>query len=75
MTDNVFGEMHLILCRNVLIYFNNILQRRVLKLFRDSLVFDGFFCLGNKESLRFSGLEEEMKVIDKKARIYQKKTL
>ncbi|MCI5148293.1 MAG: protein-glutamate O-methyltransferase CheR [Candidatus Electrothrix sp. MAN1_4] len=75
VTDNVFGEMHLILCRNVLIYFNNILQRRVLKLFRDSLVFDGFFCLGNKESLRFSGLEEEMKVIDKKARIYQKKTL
>jgi chemotaxis protein methyltransferase CheR len=75
VTDHVFGEMHLILCRNVLIYFNKILQRRVLNIFRDSLVFDGFFCLGSTESLRFSGLEKEMKVIDEKARIYQKKTL
>ena len=75
VTDNVFGEMHLILCRNVLIYFNKILQRRVLNIFRDSLVFDGFFCLGSKESLRFSELEKEMKVINERARIYQKKTL
>jgi chemotaxis protein methyltransferase CheR len=75
VTDNVFGEMHLILCRNVLIYFNKILQRRVLNIFRDSLVFDGFFCLGSKESLKFSGLEKEMKVVNERARIYQKKTL
>ena len=75
VTDTVFGEMHLILCRNVLIYFDKILQRRVLNIFRDSLVFDGFFCLGSKESLRFSGLEKEMKVIDERARIYQKKVL
>ncbi len=75
VTDNVFGEMHLILCRNVLIYFNKILQRRVLNIFRDSLVFDGFFCLGSKESLKFSGLEEELKVIDEEARVYQKKIL
>jgi chemotaxis protein methyltransferase CheR len=74
VTDNVFGEMHLILCRNVLIYFNEKLQNRVLNVFRDSLVFDGFFCLGNKESLRFSALEKNMKIINEKARIYQKKT-
>jgi chemotaxis protein methyltransferase CheR len=75
VTDTVFGEMHLILCRNVLIYFNKTLQRRVLSIFRDSLVFDGFFCLGSKESLKFSGLEKDMKVVDEHARIYQKKTL
>ncbi|MCI5115974.1 MAG: protein-glutamate O-methyltransferase CheR [Candidatus Electrothrix sp. AX1] len=75
VTDNVFGEMHLILCRNVLIYFDKFLQRQVLNIFRDSLVFDGFFCLGSKESLRFSGLEKEMKVVNEQARIYQKKTL
>ncbi|MCI5132532.1 MAG: protein-glutamate O-methyltransferase CheR [Candidatus Electrothrix sp. EH2] len=75
VTDTVFGEMHLILCRNVLIYFDKILQRRVLDIFRDSLIFDGFFCLGSKESLRFSGLEKEMKVINERARIYQKKIL
>jgi chemotaxis protein methyltransferase CheR len=66
--------MHLILCRNVLIYFNEKLQNRVLNIFRDSLVFDGFFCLGNKESLRFSLIEQDMKTINDKARIYQKKT-
>ncbi|WPD23127.1 MAG: protein-glutamate O-methyltransferase CheR [Candidatus Electrothrix scaldis] len=75
VTDTVFGEMHLILCRNVLIYFDKNLQKRVLDIFRDSLVFDGFFCLGSKESLRFSGLEEAMKVINENARIYQKKVL
>lgn len=74
VTDTVFGEMHLILCRNVLIYFNRTLQNRVLKVFRDSLVFDGFFCLGSKESLKFSAIEGEMKIINEKARIYQKKT-
>ena len=75
VTDTVFGEMHLILCRNVLIYFDKTLQKRVLDIFRDSLVFDGFFCLGSKESLRFSGLEEAMKVVNERARIYQKKIL
>ncbi|XOF33733.1 MAG: CheR family methyltransferase [Candidatus Electrothrix sp. YB6] len=74
VTDNVFGEMHLILCRNVLIYFDRTLQNRVLQLFLDSLIFGGFFCLGSKESLRFSDMEKEMKVINEKARIYRKKT-
>ena len=44
-TDGVFCEANLILCRNVLIYFNNTLQNRVLELFRDSLVRGGFLCL------------------------------
>jgi len=73
VTDGVFGEMHLIVCRNVLIYFNKELQARVLGLFRDSLVFDGFLCLGAKETLKFSSLAEEFKVVDPKAKLFQKK--
>ena len=51
VTDAAFGEMHLVVCRNVLIYFDNQLQNRVLGLFRDALVPGGFLLLGTKESL------------------------
>jgi chemotaxis protein methyltransferase CheR len=51
VSDGVFGEMHLIVCRNVLIYFRNPLQDRVLRLFRDSLGRGGYLCLGAKCSL------------------------
>ncbi|PKB13437.1 chemotaxis protein methyltransferase CheR [Novosphingobium kunmingense] len=54
VTDAVFSEMHLISCRNVLIYFDRDLQDRAVGLFRDSLVRHGFLGLGSKESLRFS---------------------
>lgn len=54
VTDAVFAEMHLISCRNVLIYFDRGLQDRALGLFRDSLTRNGFLGLGAKESLRFS---------------------
>jgi chemotaxis protein methyltransferase CheR len=53
-TDAAFGEMQLISCRNVLIYFKRALQDRAVGLFRDSLVRKGFLGLGAKESLRFS---------------------
>ncbi len=54
VTDAVFGEMHLISCRNVMIYFDKTLQDRALGLFRDSLARKGFLGLGAKESLRCS---------------------
>jgi chemotaxis protein methyltransferase CheR len=54
VTDAVFSEMHLISCRNVLIYFDRDLQDRALGLFGDSLARKGFLGLGAKESLRFS---------------------
>lgn len=63
VTDGVFSEVHLILCRNVLIYFNSTLQKRVLTLFHDSLLHGGFLALGSKESLRqheFKGKFAEM---------------
>lgn len=50
-TDAVFCEAHLILCRNVMIYFNDRLQARALGLFAQSLVRGGFLCVGQKENL------------------------
>ncbi|PWB21219.1 MULTISPECIES: CheR family methyltransferase [Comamonas] len=72
-TDSVFAEMHLISCRNVLIYFDTDLQNRALDLFRQSLCHRGFLGLGMKESLRFSNQApafEDVAVVEK---IYQKK--
>lgn len=73
VTDNVFAEMHLILCRNVLIYFERELQNRVQKLFYDSLTNGGVLCLGSKESLRFCDYAEAYSELDKKNRIFKKK--
>lgn len=56
VTDAGFLEAHLILCRNVLIYFNRALQDRALRLFAESLAFRGFLGIGPKESIRFSEL-------------------
>ena len=73
VTDSVFSEMHLILCRNVMIYFSKPLQDRVLRLFSDSLVPNGFLCLGSKENLAFSEVSDHFIPVDEKLRIYQKK--
>jgi chemotaxis protein methyltransferase CheR len=70
--DRVFGEMHLVICRNVLIYFNRELQDRVLSLFSESLVNGGFLCLGTKEDLRFSPAAREFEEVDRKARVYKR---
>ena len=53
-TDSVFAEVQLVSCRNVLIYFDRLLQDRAVGLFRDALVRRGFLGIGAKESLRFS---------------------
>jgi chemotaxis protein methyltransferase CheR len=74
-SDNVFGEMHLVLCRNVLIYFNRDLQNRALGLFTESLVHGGFLCLGTKEDLQFTDVSGCYEPVDAKARIYKKKAL
>ena len=70
-TDSVFGEMHLILCRNVLIYFDRPLQDRVLSIFRDSLLYNGFLCLGSKETIHFSKVKEDFVEFGPKEKIYQ----
>ncbi|MES2457477.1 MAG: protein-glutamate O-methyltransferase CheR [Bacteroidota bacterium] len=70
-SDGVFNEFQLISCRNVLIYFNAELQKKVIDLFYNSLANFGFLCLGSKETLRNTELGR-FKVIDKKNNIYQK---
>lgn len=73
VTDSSFNEFHLILCRNVLIYFNLELQNKVLRLLYDSLAPNGYLVLGNRESMHGSALKKEYRLIDEEARIYQKK--
>lgn len=72
-TDGVFAEMNIIVCRNVLIYFNKELQNKVMKLFYDSLCPGGFLCLGPKESLRFTDFAEKFDIVGERERIYRKK--
>jgi chemotaxis protein methyltransferase CheR len=71
VTDEVFCEAHLILCRNVLIYFSNTLQDRTLGLFRNSLVRGGFLCLGTRENIDFSPAAAGFADVDHALRIYQ----
>lgn len=73
VTDGVFCEMHLVVCRNVLIYFDRSLQDRVVGLFLDSLCPGGFLCLGSKESLKFSMHAEKFEVVSEKEKIYRKR--
>lgn len=72
-SEGVFNEFQLISCRNVLIYFNTDLQKKVIDLFYNSLANFGFLCLGSKETLR-SSENGRFKVVDQKNNIYQKIT-
>lgn len=71
-SDTVFGEMHLVSCRNVLIYFDQELQDRAIGLFKDSLIRKGFLGLGAKESLRFSKHASDFTEFSRGERIFQK---
>lgn len=73
VTDAVFAEMHLISCRNVMIYFDRALQDRAVALFRDSLARKGFLGLGAKESLRFSQHSSFFSDFVREEKIYQKR--
>ncbi len=72
-SDAVFAEVHLVCCRNVLIYFNRELQNRAVGLFKDSLVRKGFLGLGSKESLHFSAHAGDFAEFSRSERIYQKR--
>jgi len=73
VTDTVFGETNMIVCRNVLIYFNKELQNRVIGLFMKSLRAGGFLCLGSKESLRFSQYSDAFETVAGRERIFRKR--
>jgi chemotaxis protein methyltransferase CheR len=72
VTDRSFAECNVILCRNVLIYFDRELQHRVHKLFHESLPVYGYLGLGSKESLRFTGFEDNYEPVDRREKIYRK---
>lgn len=72
-TDSVFAEVHLVSCRNVLIYFDRPLQDRALTLFHDALIRRGFLGLGAKESLRFSSQAAAFAEVSRQERIFRKR--
>ncbi|WP_343322149.1 CheR family methyltransferase [Sphingobacterium multivorum] len=63
VSDTSFNSFQLILCRNVLIYFNKDLQERVFKLFDASLENLGYLALGSKETIRFSGIQHNFTAV------------
>jgi len=72
VTDQSFNEFHVVLCRNVLIYFSPQLQSQVHHLFYESLSDKGFLCLGDKETLRCEEVISNYREVVGNERIYQK---
>jgi chemotaxis protein methyltransferase CheR len=72
-TDAEFGEMNMVLCRNVMIYFKAALKERCLGLFDSSLSPGGFLCLGLKESLEKKKIGERYEEVVRFMRIYRKR--
>lgn len=70
--DGVFNEFQMVSCRNVMIYFNLEQRQKVFKLLYESLGMFGFLCLGKRETLRYSGFEENFRIINAHLNIYQK---
>lgn len=73
VTDGVFNEFNLVLCRNVMIYFNRDLQGRVHRLLYDSLASFGVLGLGAQESLTLTAIEEHYEVLDAGNRLYRRR--
>jgi chemotaxis protein methyltransferase CheR len=72
VSDSSFNEFQLIICRNVLIYFDKDLQNRVLSLFDQSLETLGFIALGTKETMRFSTIASRYKQFENREKIWRK---
>ena len=72
VTGKAFSEMNMIVCRNVIIYFDKELQNRVLSLFNESLIEKGVLCLGSKESVQFTSSKNHFIELVGKEKIYRK---
>lgn len=72
VVGEVFDTFHLILCRNVMIYFNEHLQNSVLKKFNQSLSLNGFLSIGSKESLLWCEDAKFFDAVSSNEKIYQK---
>ncbi len=73
VSDRSFNEFHVIVCRNVMIYFDRTLQEQVHGLFVDSMVPFGVLALGRKETLAHSSRAADFDVVDETERIYRKR--
>jgi chemotaxis protein methyltransferase CheR len=73
VSDNAFNQFDLIICRNVLIYFNKSLQDNVLQMFYNSLSENGMLAIGSKETIMFSPIESKMQEVNAKWKIWKKK--
>ncbi len=73
VTDSDFAEVQMVVCRNVMIYFNRKLQHRVHAMFKKSLVNGGILCLGAKESIEHTDQHQNYTAIDQRHKIYKKK--
>ncbi|MBD2163016.1 protein-glutamate O-methyltransferase CheR [Calothrix membranacea FACHB-236] len=71
-TDSSFNEFHIIICRNVLIYFNQTLQKRVHELFYNSLCSFGILGLGRQESIRFTPHDHQYQELVKGEKLYRR---
>jgi len=71
-TDHSFNEFHVIICRNVMIYFDRVLQDRVHGLFYESLCTSGILGLGNKEDIAFNNHSHCYEAFDSEQKIYRK---
>lgn len=72
VTDSSPNEFNVVVCRNVMIYFNDVLQRRVHGLFYESLVRLGILALGRKESIHFTPFEARFEALDSLEKLYRK---
>lgn len=72
VSDRSFNEFHVIVCRNVMIYFGSALQDRVHELFYESLVRFGVLALGRKEAIAFTTHEHDYEALDLDERIYRR---
>ncbi len=72
VSDRSFNEFHVIMCRNVMIYFDKPLQDHVHRLFYESLAMFGVLALGHKESIKFSPHEDCYEELDPEERLYRK---
>ncbi|NHN29745.1 protein-glutamate O-methyltransferase CheR [Paenibacillus sp. S3N08] len=74
VTDRSFNEFHVILCRNVMIYFDAELQARVHELIYDSLCQSGFLVLGDKETITFTKYAGCYELLTSEEKLYCKKS-
>jgi chemotaxis protein methyltransferase CheR len=72
VTGDIFNKFDLILCRNVMIYFNQTLQNEVLKKFHESLFKYGYLAIGSKESLIWCDYANRFIVVNNEEKIYKK---